>query len=191
MHRLLILAVVALVSWMPSAICQELRVLAYNIHHGEGTDGKFDLDRIAKLITAQEPDLVALQEIDVKTARASGVDQAAELARLTGMHYRFGRFMKYDGGEYGQMVLSKHPILSHENLKLPEGPEPRTALIVGQTSSTHKALVLRWKSSLRHSRTTLGPSTCPQGTLQRHRCSRHLGWRFQFKTELPTDAPTG
>lgn len=96
MHRVLLPTLLVLLSWMPSATCQELRVLTYNIHHGEGTDGKFDLDRIAKLISAQEPDLVALQEIDVKTARASGVDQAAKLAKLTGMHYAFGRFMKYD-----------------------------------------------------------------------------------------------
>ena len=130
MHRVLLLTLLALLSWMPSAFSQELRVLTYNIHHGEGTDGKFDLDRIAKLIVAQEPDLVALQEIDVKTTRASGVDQAAELAKLTGMHYAFGRFMKYDGGEYGQMVLSKYPILSEENLKLPDGNEPRAAMIV-------------------------------------------------------------
>ena len=125
MHRVLLPTLLVLLSWMPSATCQELRVLTYNIHHGEGTDGKFDLDRIAKLISAQEPDLVALQEIDVKTARASGVDQAAKLAKLTGMHYAFGRFMKYDGGEYGQMVLSKHPILRQLNLRLPDGHEPR------------------------------------------------------------------
>ncbi|GEM_PF-124693 len=130
MHRVLLPTLLVLLSWMPSATCQELRVLTYNIHHGEGTDGKFDLDRIAKLISAQEPDLVALQEIDVETARASGVDQAAKLAKLTGMHYAFGRFMKYDGGEYGQMVLSKYPILRQLNLRLPDGHEPRAMLVI-------------------------------------------------------------
>ena len=43
-----------------------LRVLTYNIHHGEGTDGKLDLDRIARVIKAAEPDIVALQEVDQK-----------------------------------------------------------------------------------------------------------------------------
>ncbi len=28
----------------------QLRVLTYNIHHGEGTDGKFDLPRLARII---------------------------------------------------------------------------------------------------------------------------------------------
>src|SRR5687768_15481548 len=73
-----------------------LRVLTYNIHHGEGVDGRLDLERIARVITAEEPDLVALQEVDVKTRRTGGVDQAAELARLTGMHFAFGKAIDYE-----------------------------------------------------------------------------------------------
>ena len=107
-----------------------LRLMTYNIHHGEGTDGKFDLERLAKIISGKRVDLVAVQEVDVKTKRSSGVDQAAELARLTGMHYAFGKFMDYQGGEYGQMVLSKFPIIKARNLALPPGPEPRTALAI-------------------------------------------------------------
>ncbi|MFT4547706.1 MAG: endonuclease/exonuclease/phosphatase family metal-dependent hydrolase [Verrucomicrobiales bacterium] len=109
---------------------EPLRVMTYNIHHGEGTDQKFDLGRIAKLILAQKPDLVAIQEVDVKTTRASGVDQAAELAKLTGMHHAFGKFMDYSGGEYGQMVLSKYPIKRSRNFKLPAGAEPRASIAI-------------------------------------------------------------
>ena len=52
-----------------------VRVLTYNIHHGEGMDGKIDLERIAAVIKRLEPDVVALQEVDVKTTRSQGVDQ--------------------------------------------------------------------------------------------------------------------
>jgi endonuclease/exonuclease/phosphatase family metal-dependent hydrolase len=107
-----------------------LRLMTYNIHHGEGMDAELDLERLAKVITGCRPDLVAVQEVDVKTRRSEGVDQAAELARLTGMHYAFGKFMDFDGGEYGQMVLSKFPIAKVRNLPLPAGPEPRAALAV-------------------------------------------------------------
>ena len=55
----------------------QLRVLTYNIHHGEAMDGKFDYGRLAKLITDIDPDIVALQEVDRKTERANGVDQPA------------------------------------------------------------------------------------------------------------------
>ena len=49
-----------------------LRVLTYNIHHGEGTDGQFDLGRIAEVMLSAQPDLVALQE------RAAGRGRHAE-----------------------------------------------------------------------------------------------------------------
>src|SRR5690242_8494338 len=79
-----------------------LRVLSYNIHHGEGTDGKLDLDRIAAVIKAQKPDLVAVQEVDRNTKRTNQVDQAAVLGKLTGLHAAFARAIDLQGGEYGQ-----------------------------------------------------------------------------------------
>ncbi len=107
-----------------------LRILAYNIHHAEGMDEVIDLDRIAALILDYDPDLVAIQEVDSVTNRTGKVDQARELARMTKMEARFGRFMAYQGGAYGMAVLSKLPILETSNYILPEGPEPRTALSI-------------------------------------------------------------
>src|SRR6266516_6633088 len=40
------------------------RVMTYNIHHGEGLDGKVDLLRIVELIRREGADFVALQEVD-------------------------------------------------------------------------------------------------------------------------------
>lgn len=106
-----------------------VRVLTYNIHHGEGTDGKLDLPRIAAVIRQQEPDLVALQEVDVGTRRAQGVDQAAELGRLTGMQAAFGKAMDYGGGQYGEALLSRWPLsdVQVHNLPCTAGREPRCA----------------------------------------------------------------
>ncbi len=97
---------------------REIRVITYNIHHGEGMDKKFGLERIAKLLMAEKPDIVALQEVDQGTKRASGVDQPAELARLTGMKVVFGRNIDYDGGGYGTAMLTRLPIRSHESVRL-------------------------------------------------------------------------
>ena len=96
----------------------EIRVVTYNIHHGEGVDGKFDLERIAKLLKAEKPDIVALQEVDQKTRRSGGVDQPAELARLTGMKVIFGRNIDFEGGGYGTAVLTNLPVRSSESVKL-------------------------------------------------------------------------
>ncbi len=107
-----------------------LRILSYNIRHGRGMDGKVDLPRIAAVLAAAEPDLVALQEVDRKCRRSGGVDEAAELGARLGMEARFGAFMKYQGGEYGMAILSRFPILESRVHRLPKGAEPRCALEV-------------------------------------------------------------
>ncbi len=118
-----------------------IRVLTYNIHHGEGTDGQFDLARLAAIIKSVDPDLVALQEVDNKTERAGGVDELTELGRLTGMHTAFGKAMNFQGGGYGVGILSRWPILKAENYPLPGTPdrEPRTALTVEVKTGKHGA----------------------------------------------------
>jgi len=93
----------------------EIRVMTYNIHHGRGLDGKVDLNRIAKLIRDQDVDLVALQEVDRGTQRTEGIDIAAQLAELTRMHFVFEKNIDFQGGEYGNAILSRHPILSSTN----------------------------------------------------------------------------
>ena len=114
----------------PSLIADELRLVAYNIHHGEGMDGKLDLERIARVIAAEKPDLVALQEVDKGCKRSGSIDQAAKLAEFLKMDHRFGKFMDYQGGEYGMAVLSRFPIEKTVIHKLPKGAEPRIALEV-------------------------------------------------------------
>jgi endonuclease/exonuclease/phosphatase family metal-dependent hydrolase len=127
-----------------------LRVLTYNIHHGEGVDGVLDLERIAAVITESGADLVALQEVDVRAARTGSVDQLDTLARLTGMTGVFTPFMDFQGGQYGLAVLSRYPIQRAWPIELPPGTlEPRSALAVevmipGHASVTFVSLHLDW-----------------------------------------------
>jgi len=109
-----------------------LRVLTYNIHHGEGMDKVFDYRRLAKVIKDLSPDIVALQEVDDRTERASGVDQGALLGKLCRMHNVFGQAMPYQGGRYGEAILSRFPIEKAAIHPLPYqvGQEPRAALEV-------------------------------------------------------------
>ena len=109
-----------------------VRVLTFNILHGATTKGDFDLDKIASVIRNTDPDLVALQEVDFKTQRANGYDLVAELGWRTKMAPLFGIAMPYDGGAYGEGILSRLPILESKNVALPHSPdnEPRAALSV-------------------------------------------------------------
>jgi endonuclease/exonuclease/phosphatase family metal-dependent hydrolase len=90
----------------------QLRVLCYNIHYGQGTDGVYDIKRLAEVINKTQPDLVALQEMDVHVKRSGRVHQLQELAKYTKMHARFGPTQHYEGGLFGNAVLSRFPILN-------------------------------------------------------------------------------
>ncbi len=93
-----------------------LRVMTYNIHHGEGVDGKVDIDRIAKVIRDANADVVALQEVDRGVERTKKIDIMMLLADKTGMAYAFGKNIDFQGGDYGNGVLTKFPILEERNL---------------------------------------------------------------------------
>ncbi len=117
-----------------------VRVLSYNIHHGEGMDGQVDLERIARVIRETEADLVALQEVDRGVRRTDRVDQPARLAELTGMRAIFERNIIYQGGDYGNAVLSRLPVERHQNHYLPQSQpdEQRGALEVHVRAGGHK-----------------------------------------------------
>ncbi|MCF7798147.1 MAG: endonuclease/exonuclease/phosphatase family protein [Lentisphaeria bacterium] len=94
----------------PFKSTSELRVMTYNIRHGLGLDRVLKLERIAAVINDFEPDIVVLNEVDMGTARSNGVRDTDRLAELTGLHGYFGRSIDFDGGEYGNGLLSRWPI---------------------------------------------------------------------------------
>ena len=110
----------------------KIRILTFNILHGATTQNNFDLDIIAEVIREAQPDLVALQEVDFLTVRAKNLDLATELGWRVKMASLFAEAMPYDGGSYGEAVLSKYPFISSRKVPLPhrESSEPRAALEV-------------------------------------------------------------
>lgn len=109
-----------------------LRIMTYNIHIGKGIDGKLDLGRIAEVINSQQPDLVALQEVDRFTERCGKIDELVELERLTGLKGVYGKTIDFQGGEYGIATLSRLKIVSSKHNLFPEisGKERRGYLTV-------------------------------------------------------------
>jgi len=110
----------------------QVRVMSYNMHHGEGPDGVLDLERIARDIEAAGADIVGLQEVDNHWGeRSDWQDQAAWLAARLGMHHAYAANLDLPPGagqtvrrQYGTAVLSRHPILSAENHLLTSLPYP-------------------------------------------------------------------
>lgn len=92
-----------------------LRIVVWNIHHGEGLDGRVDVPRLAAELRRLEPDFVLLQEVDVGCRRSGGVDTPAVLAEQLSMHAAFAQNIPFQGGSYGNAILSRWPIESQQN----------------------------------------------------------------------------
>ena len=108
---------------------KQLQIMSYNVRHCAGMDLVVDYDRTAAVIFQQQPDVVALQELDSMTGRSGHCDQLGELALLTGYHPVFGAAIDFDGGKYGVGILSHEIPLSTRRIPLP-GEEPRVLLVV-------------------------------------------------------------
>ena len=111
------------------------RILTYNVHRCLGTDGRLDVGRIAATIAAEEPDIVALQEVDVGRARTGGVDQAHRIAEQLKMKSRFHAALKVEEELYGDAILTCLPERVIKTGPLPgyrpiPQLEPRGALMV-------------------------------------------------------------
>ncbi|HEY9262103.1 endonuclease/exonuclease/phosphatase family protein [Chitinophaga sp.] len=132
MKKMLLITAVCFTGMTLFAQTQKVKVLTYNIHHGENMKQVLDLQGIANVILATNPDLVALQEVDSATDRTGQTDQLKVLASITGMYTYFVKALDLGGGGYGTGILSRYPIENGTTMPLPstKGNEPRAAGIV-------------------------------------------------------------
>ncbi|MEW6325279.1 MAG: endonuclease/exonuclease/phosphatase family protein [Nitrospirota bacterium] len=112
-----------------------VRVMTYNVHSCRGMDGRLSPERIARVITHYDPDIVALQELDVGRSRTGDIDQAKVIARALDMEYHFHPAFRLAEEQYGDAVLSRHPLQLVKAGALPSLPnapylEPRGAIWV-------------------------------------------------------------
>ena len=111
---------------------KNLRVMTYNLRFSQLASA----ERLAKRISEENPDFVALQEVDINTSRFTVPDSVrlqntiAIMAEKCGMFGFFGRTIDFAGGYYGIGILSKYPCVSMltHNLPNPAGTEPRVLL---------------------------------------------------------------
>jgi len=114
---------------------QTIKIMTYNIRHASPPShpNKIDVDTIAGVIKKYQPDIVALQEVDVYTGRSGKqLHEAQAIAERAGMQASFGKAIDFSGGAYGIAVLSKYPIDSAKTIALPSanvGAERRALLI--------------------------------------------------------------
>ncbi|MCZ7683387.1 MAG: endonuclease/exonuclease/phosphatase family protein [Sandaracinaceae bacterium] len=103
-----------------------LRFVTWNVRHGLGLDRQVSLERVLRVLTPLEPDVVALQELDVRRARSRHVDQPAWLADRLAMRVVFAQTC----AGYGHALFCRGRISRHREVPLPHGraSEPRAVI---------------------------------------------------------------
>lgn len=125
-----------------------LRVMTYNIHQGFDLHGRPSLERIANVVEAQQPDVVALQEVPRGWVVNGSVDALSWLSQRLGMRAAWGPAAD---DFWGNAVLSRYPIEHIEHLPMPNNSEirfNRAYLVV--TLAVHGQLVQVVATHLHH-----------------------------------------
>jgi endonuclease/exonuclease/phosphatase family metal-dependent hydrolase len=94
-----------------------LRVVSYNIHKGRSALGARDSLKELRLgLYGLRPDLVFLQEVQGRNENRNVLDaQHMSLAAALHMEMCYGRNAIHDQTDHGNALLSRYPILDHEN----------------------------------------------------------------------------
>jgi len=102
--------------------------MIWNTHNAIGDDDVFHVDRLIAEIKEVDPDILALNEIDLGAIKTSSMDLPSYFAHKLNMYYFYGfTFYKH----YGNVILSKYPILEAEIIPLPltvQSAEPRSLI---------------------------------------------------------------
>jgi endonuclease/exonuclease/phosphatase family metal-dependent hydrolase len=133
-----------------------MHLVTYNIQYGLGRDGRYDLERVGAAVDGA--DVIALQEVERYWPRSGMVDQVKRLSKLVPEYWwtwgpnvdlfsptGFPGEGSHRRRQFGNLLLSRTPILSARNIPLPriQGPlqtMQRGALEAIVTSDAGRAL---------------------------------------------------
>jgi len=109
-----------------------LRVATYNVHKCVGLDRRARPARVAAVLREIDADVCALQEVvSVESDSPREAHQARFIAGELGFEFRVGENRRHKGGAYGNVVLTRLPVLGCHNYDITwRGREPRGALRV-------------------------------------------------------------
>ena len=123
----------------------KITVASYNIMHGALS--QYDMKTLVESIVLCGADIVGIQEVDVGAKRSGGRDIAAMMAQELGFEYRFSRSLDFQGGSYGNVILSRYPITDSECHMLVSGKYEQRS-IGGVTVKIGDENVVFWNTHL-------------------------------------------
>src|SRR3954454_1157207 len=97
------------------------RVASYNTHKCRGIHGAISVERVIRVIAELDMDVLCLQEVVDAPGGTGKFDQAKQIAAAyPKLHIAFGKTRPLHGGRYGNMLLSRFPILEAHTHELPK-----------------------------------------------------------------------
>jgi endonuclease/exonuclease/phosphatase family metal-dependent hydrolase len=86
---------------------RSFRLMSWNVHHCVGLDQRHSVERIADVIREYDPDILALQELEVNHRRSSRIHQPRKLAELLKMDYHYHPPRIRGGAAFGNGILTR------------------------------------------------------------------------------------
>lgn len=106
-----------------------LRILTYNIHGAQGTDGKRDFQRIGQFLKSQNIDIALIQELDTRFEDRSTEEDIEALKCGHFIHVAAAPTVECKFGWYGNAILSRYPIVKSSIIDISgKAREPRNIL---------------------------------------------------------------
>lgn len=110
----------------------KVRLVSYNIHKCiGGIDRRYRPGRVRDVIAHYRPDLALLQEVANGQPRSNGDRQVDLLGEMVNLEHRtwFPNHQFFRGGEYGNAVLSRFPLVGAENIDVTIPPKKRRGIL--------------------------------------------------------------
>jgi endonuclease/exonuclease/phosphatase family metal-dependent hydrolase len=108
----------------------EVKILSYNIRHGEDRNGESNLRDIIKIINEEKPQLVAFQATDSLLIGGKLHFQLRQLAAQVGMYYMYAAEEKSENGSQGVGLMSVWPFEKTQRMELPHSPGADTRVLL-------------------------------------------------------------
>jgi endonuclease/exonuclease/phosphatase family metal-dependent hydrolase len=108
-----------------------LKVMTFNIHSAINWYGKLDVEGLAHFIEEVNPDIIGLQEVDLGWSSLTNFeDIPAKLGERLHMDYAFSASRERNNGFFGNLILSKYPIVQQWTKVMPGSLEPRSFVFI-------------------------------------------------------------